>query len=244
MSKEIIIRSQKEWDALPEKFDEFTIVKIVDSVKIINLKKIPGQSTVSASGQSTVYAYGQSTVYAYDQSTVSAYGQSTVSAYGQSTVYAYGFSVAHCNSDTCKITTGKYAVIQKLFKAKTLAQWIEIEGVKKEKGKLFLYKRVSKDFKTQEGNPHETDWAVDKKFKHLNWNPKENECGEGKFHACSHPVFCDEFRSTGGDKYVCISVAPKDCYLWPKASYPHKIAVRAGTVLYECDRFGEKVGSK
>jgi hypothetical protein len=75
--KEIIVRSQKEWDALPEKFDEETLVKIVESVEWINIggnyKKTPDQSKVYANDQSTVYANDQSTVYANDQSKVYAY---------------------------------------------------------------------------------------------------------------------------------------------------------------------------
>ena len=246
--KEIIIRSQKEWDALPEKFDEFTVIKIVDSIEIIHIRKNPESSSAELWGSSSAVLWGSSRAelqessraVLQESSSAELWGSSSAVLWGSSSAVLWGFSVAFCNSKSCKITKGKYTAIQKPFKAKTLLQWIEIEGVKKSKGKLLLYKRVSKDFKTQEGNPNKTDWIVGKKFKHPNWNPKENECGEGKYHACSFPSACDEFRSIEGDRYICIAVAPKDCYLWPNAYYPHKIAVRAGKVLYECDRFGEK----
>jgi hypothetical protein len=117
--------------------------------------------------------------------------------------------------------------------------------VKKSGKNLLLYKRVSNDFFTQEqpgSEGEKTEWKIGSSFKHPAWSPKESECGRGKYYACSFPAARDQFRSIDGDKYICISVAPKDCYLWPNAEYPHKIAVRAGKVLYECDGFGEKIG--
>ena len=77
---------------------------------------------------------------------------------------------------------------------------------------------------------------------HANYDPKSQECGPGKYHACSKPFFCDEFRDNKGDRYVAIKVAKKDCYLWPDASYPHKISFRKGTVLHEVDANGRKIG--
>src|SRR3990167_2255941 len=67
-----------------------------------------------------------------------------------------------------------------------------------------------------------------------------SECGEGKFHACSRPYFCDEFRNNNGDKYIAIEIKKDDLYAWPNPVYPHKIAFREGKVLYECDKFGKE----
>jgi hypothetical protein len=113
-------------------------------------------------------------------------------------------------------------------------------GIEKTKS-VIVYKRVSKDFKTQEGTPNETLWTIGITVTHPAWAPKEQECGAGKFHACGRPYFADEFRSTPGDKYIAIEVLRKETYEWPeKQSYPHKIAFREGKVLYECDRNGKE----
>jgi hypothetical protein len=118
--------------------------------------------------------------------------------------------------------------------------WLEVEGIEAA-GKVILYKRVSSGFRTQEGQPYETLWGIGTSLVHGSWDPKKEECGANKFHACSRPYFCDEFRSNDGDRYIAIECEQKDLYAWPDAQYPHKIAVRACTVLYECDRYGEKV---
>jgi hypothetical protein len=76
---------------------------------------------------------------------------------------------------------------------------------------------------------------------HPAWNPTLSECGEGKFHACSRPYFADEFRSIMNDKYIAIKIKIDDLYEWENPEYPHKIAFREGTVLYECDKYGRKI---
>ena len=120
-------------------------------------------------------------------------------------------------------------------------EWFEANGVKKTKS-VILYKRVSKDLQTQEGTSNETVWPIGKVVEHKDWRPKDNECGSGKFHACSRPYFCDEFRSEKqDDRYIAVQVALADTYVWPKPQYPHKISFRRGKVLFECDRFGERI---
>jgi len=108
----IVVKTQKEFDQLPESFKELTSIEIrSDKDLTIVVKKTPGNSTVWAYGNSTVAAYGSSTVRAYDSSTVAAYNSSAVWAYDSSTVYAYNSSavwaydsstVWACNSSTVK----------------------------------------------------------------------------------------------------------------------------------------------
>jgi hypothetical protein len=100
---------------------------------------------------------------------------------------------------------------------------------------------VSSDWKTQEGEKNETVWLVGSVMSHPSWNPSEEECGEGKFHACSRAYFCDEFRDKPNDRYIAIEVDPSDMFTWSEPSYPHKAAFKAGKVLYECDRYGKKI---
>jgi hypothetical protein len=91
--KTIVIKTQSELDALPDKFEEYTQIEIRSDASVeIVVRKSYDSSTVYAYDSSTVTAYGSSTVYAYDSSTVTAYGSSRVYASDSSTVYAYGSS--------------------------------------------------------------------------------------------------------------------------------------------------------
>jgi hypothetical protein len=148
------------------------------------------------------------------------------------------------NKSTFKVTKkSKTATVIKPTPPKGNDGWLEAHGINP-KTKVILYKRVSKDFKTQEGMTYETNWEVGTTLEHPNWNPKSRECGGGKFHACDRPWRADMYRSADGDKYIAIEIEKKDLYAWPNPSHPHKIAFRKGKVLYEVDSFGKKVGAK
>jgi len=98
--------------------------------------------------------------------------------------------------------------------------------------KIYLYKRVSHDFKTQEGTVIETLWEIGTTVEHPNWNPTERECGGGKFHACAFPHWCSLFRSKKDDTFIKIEVDVKDLYEWTdNPYYPQKIAFRKGKVI-------------
>ena len=102
---------------------------------------------------------------------------------------------------------------------------------------VILYKRVSKDYKTQEGTANETTWAIGTTLEHLNWNPSLNECGPGKFHACAKPGWCDIFRNIKDDKYIAIKIHVQDLYEWTNhPEYPQKIGFRRGYVIREVER--------
>ena len=74
------------------------------------------------------------------------------------------------------------------------------------------------------------------------WNPSKQECGEGKFHGCAFPHWCDNFRAKNNDRYIAIGVKEEDFYEWKKnPNYPQKIGFRKGIVLYEVDRGGNKI---
>jgi hypothetical protein len=119
--------------------------------------------------------------------------------------------------------------------------WFERNAVE-ETAVITLYKKVSKDYKTQEGTKNETLWAIGSTVTHSAWSPTNGECGGGKFHACSRPYFCDEFRNKPGDRYIAVSIKLEDLYEWKdNPGYPHKIGFRMGTVMYECGRFGKEI---
>ena len=154
------------------------------------------------------------------------------------TLWGYSIAVVPFNIKIKITKKSKTAIIQRY---KPIDNWFERNGIKKSK-KVIFYKKVSKDFKTQENTKNKTVWEIGSIVEHPNWNPKESECGEGKFHACSRPYFCDEFRNELEDKYIAVEIDRKDLYEWKdKPSYPYKIGFRKGKVLYEVNKYGEEI---
>jgi len=153
----------------------------------------------------------------------------------------FGFSVCFKPFDLkIKIKKSENVHIQNI---KPLG-WFENNGISKTKA-IILYKKVSKNFLTQEGTRNETKWDIGTTVTCPNWEPDKQECGPGKFHACSRPYFCDQFRNEQGDRYIAIKVKLADVYEWKdNPQFPHKIGFREGKVLYECDRFGKELEAK
>ncbi len=291
--KEITVKTQAEFDALPAKFSEWTriyiqndakIGRIVVCVKRENSSVVAREnssveahgnssvvalenSSVEARGNSSVEAWENSSVVARENSSVVAHGNSSVVAWGNSSVVAWGNSSVeawgnvglHIQSDAVSATLYMFAVCWLLAKKAKITKksetatiiipevkagtegWIESQAIEVVEKTAILFKRVSSVFKTQEGTANETIWAPGQRLSHPAWEPKTSECGSGKFHACSRPYFCDEFRSLPEDKYIAIEVAVSDLFAWENPQYPHKIAFRSGTVLYECDKFGKEI---
>ena len=151
------------------------------------------------------------------------------------------FAVCFMFSVTKKLKKSKTATIINPSYVNDIDKFIELHGMERKDEEFILYKRVSADFKTQEGTRNETVWLTGKTLEHTSWNP-ECECGEGKYYACPRPFFCDEFRNKKDDKYVAISVTRQDLHAHKSPIYPHKIAFRKGKVLYEVNKKGEKIG--
>jgi hypothetical protein len=226
--KEITVKTQAEFDALPDKFTEYTRICLEGRISV---NKAWGNSSVEAWENSSVVAWGNSSVVAWGQALVRCFSPLIKLA-------MHGFSILSIpiNIDL-KFKYEKTCIIQRY----DIPKFLDREGIGEKQKSVILFKRVSSDFKTQEQTKNETPWTVGSTVTHPDWNPTKSECGEGKLHACSRPYFCDEFRSARGDKYVAIKIKVEDLYEWPNADYPHKIAFREGKVLYQCDRFGKEV---
>jgi hypothetical protein len=178
-----------------------------------------------------------------------------VEAWGNSSVVAWENSIIRIKRAIKKLTMFGFSVLFQPFdlkfqfkKEKTCfvqkyypQKYLDREGIKEKSGHVILFKKVSKYYLTEEKTRNETKWELGSTVTHPAWNPTVGECGEGKFHACSRPYFCDEFRNEKGDKYIAIRIAVEDLYEWENSSYPHKIAFRGGTVLHEVDKFGRKI---
>lgn len=227
--KEITISTQAQWDALPERFEEYTRVLIEDTPARLTVNRTPINSSVVARGNSSVVAHA----------CVGVHLQSDLAS-----VVLFAFSVCWIlarSATRVKKESPTAIVIEPAFRD-GVEGWLDKEAIE-DGATIVLYKRVSKDFKTQEREPWETTWTAGAKLEHPKWSPSRGECGEGKFHACSRPYFCDEFRTVQGDRYIAIEVAKADLYAWPNPAYPHKIAFRAGKVLHEVNRLGKPVAA-
>ena len=200
-----------------------------------------GNSSVEARGNSSVEAWGNSSVVAWENSSVVAWENSVVRIFSEyvKKIALYGFAVAIISS-TITVNIEKKSEYCHIQVTRDLG-WFERNAVEKTET-VILYKRVSRDWKTQENTANETLWLVGSHVTHPKWNPKNAECGEGKFHACSRPYFCSEFRNKPGDRYVAVSIKLEDLHEWTEnPQYKYKIAFREGIVLYECDKWGKEI---
>jgi len=233
MSKEITVKTQTELDKVKLTFEGIIFIEGGSYYDRIIVKNNYPEARVEARENSSVEARENSSVVAWENVGVHAF-----STY--STITLFAFAVCWMVVKAKVIKKSKTATIIIPKEKKGLSAWFEREGIE-EKSKVILFKKVSKDFKTQEGTSNETLWTVGTTLDHPNWNPKEQECGPGKFHACSHAYFCDEFRNVKGDRYIAIEIAKKDLYVWENGGYPHKIAFKKGKVLYEVNKMGKKI---
>jgi hypothetical protein len=197
-------------------------------------------SSVEARENSSVVARENSSVVARENSSVEAWGQVCVRVYSDvATVTLFAFAVAFAMVRAKIQKKAKTVTIITPKMKEGLEGWLENNAVEGS-GKITLFKRVSRDFKTQENTERETLWAIGTTLKHPKPNLTGAECGGGKFHFCSRPYFCDQFRSTKGDRYIAVEVPRESLYAWPNPEYPYKIGGIEATVLYEVDRLGRK----
>ena len=131
---------------------------------------------------------------------------------------------------TFKSENGGYVYLKNNKTIKQSKSYIERYNLEKENNFIYVYKRVSKDLKTQEDTKNETTWTIGKTLTVPNWNT-DHECGEGKFHACAKPRWCDVFRNKKDDRYIKIKVNIVDIHEFENPIYPQKIAFRKGKVV-------------
>lgn len=84
---EILVKTQAEIDALPDAFEQYTVIKIEGTAKLI-VSKRRGNSSVEARENSSVEAWGNSSVVAWGQVCVRVYSDAA-------TVLLFAFTVAY-----------------------------------------------------------------------------------------------------------------------------------------------------
>ena len=248
---EVVVHNQEEWDALPKEFDKWTDIAVVGKLSKISATPVFAKVHIR-DGAFVDHVYGSAQIrYVYGSAQISdVYGSAQIQASDTVTVHVTGpdavitlagFAIAFLHKKAKVIL--KSATAQKVVVKwpTNLQSWLDYEGVKQSARSAVIYKRVSKDFKTQERTSNETLWQPGTVVTHPAWSPRREECGEGKLHACSSAIACSEFRKEAGDKFVAIEVKKSDFYFWKNGTYSRKIAFREGKVLFECDEFGTKI---
>ena len=244
----ILISNQEEFDRIKIiQYDDEVIFEsnsiLVNCVlEVYGILRLKGNNYCDRSNNRYILLKGNGQVHSvsWDSSQVHSecYNYSIIFANRLASLYIRGYSVALLPDDfVIKINKEDTCVVQRY---KVQESFFERNRVKVENGVCVLYKKVSKKYKTQEDTRNETVWTIGSIVEYKQWEPTGSECGEGKFHACSRPYFCDEFRNNVGDKYIAIEVRMENVYEWKNPEYPHKIGFRKGLVVYECDKYGNK----
>ena len=81
----IIIKSQKEWNKLPDSFEEFTVIEIRSEETIV-IRNNPNNSSARLYDNSSARLYGNSSAVLWDNSSARLYGNSSARLYGNSSV--------------------------------------------------------------------------------------------------------------------------------------------------------------
>ena len=269
----IPITNQEEFDKLPDNFKDYTEIYIIGELKEVKRELGNCRLYVSDSAKID-YVYGSAKIDCVNGSAKigavygsakidnvsdsakidcvygsakidNVYGTGSVNIYNESSVLLFGFAVAWLFNEKAKgIKKDKNSTIINVKYKSNEDFFFQNNPIDYSKPTVILYKRVSKDYKTQENTQNETLWLPGTSVEHKNWSPTGSECGEGKFHACARPIFCNQYRSREGDKYVAIKVSKKDLFAWKNPNHPRKIAFRKGKVIYECDEEGNKIDNK
>ena len=260
---QIVVNSQAEWDALNNRIENDVEVRATVRVKLTGICEVYGRVVLERGAESSLSANlylrlwgnaravlwenasavlgGNASAVLWENSSAELRGNAVVRCFSQHAfAVLYGFSIAivDVKNKAKIIRKSKDSYIQR---TKIIRNWFERETVEKVNGTAIIYKRVSKEFKTQEKTPRETLWAIGSTLTHTKPDLKGEECGAGKFHGVSHPYFGDDFRSEKDDRYIAIRVRIRDTHAWPNPQYPHKIGFSKGTVLYECNHMGKQI---
>ena len=214
--REITIKTQKELDALPPKFDEYTRILITGGTTCdrIIVRVARENSSVVAWGNSSVVAWGNSSVEAWGNSSVVAWGNSSVVARENSSVEAWGNSSVKIYSEYCDIkkamqesviiyigvkgkpkkTETSATVLHKKVALWTKEQFCELYEKQVSKRTIALYKSVNPetDCDYHTGKIH---YKIGEIVKCPNWNPDpEIQCGNG-LHLSPTPAMATSYHN-------------------------------------------------
>ena len=182
--KEITIKTQKEFNKLPSKFDEFT--KIILNADLLRVAKTPDNSFFVVRGGTIQYVEG-GTIQSVEGGTIQyVWGGTIQDVWGSATIHLFGKSnigiakypsVIICRNGYKQKIKGNSTVINQSAENYTKKDFVELFGGRE--GTITLYKSVNPDtlcdFKTGK-----IRYEVGKEVICPDWNPdKTVQCGNG-----------------------------------------------------------------
>jgi len=198
---------------------------------------VGGSSKVTACDSTSVAAYENSQVRAFGSSQVKAFDRSQVTALGPSQVTADAYVAVTRRSPNATVEGG---VLIEAPRIDSPEAWLEFHGVEVEYGCVVLFKAVEDEFRSVSRNDRAyTSYRPGTRVVADDFDPAPGDCGAG-LHACSLPVRALHYRPTAA-RFVAIKVKVADLGHPDPDGDTGKIRFRAGTVLYECDIWGNEV---
>ena len=227
----IIVKSQKELDVLPQKFSEYTIIRIESSERI-TISVAWGNSSVEAWGNSSVVAWGNSSVVAYELAIVIVYACLALKIYQMATAFLRGIKKSNIKT-FFKEKTAKI-IVQPVKFQHSIKTYLQINKSDK-KGNIILYKSVNpknnKDFQTGM-----IEYKIGETIICPDWiNDNNIQCGNG-LHLCKTPL--DAFSYNNGKLLKC-EANIKDINIY--ADDVSKIRCKKVKVICEVDKKGNKI---
>jgi hypothetical protein len=233
----IEIKTQAEFDKLPDKFEIYTQINIIGQISTIN--NAPKNSHINVSGSATIkFVYGSATIKSVS-------GSATIE-------YVSMNAIIRILSNDVNIITARQQVvlifqdckpairgecdssviINKITKAEfNIENFIGIYDIEKQKNNLILYKFVKTDF--TDFYRGRIEYKLGTIVKCPDWiSDNKHECGGG-LHLGATPKWAKYFNNNNEGRLLKCEVAIKDIVVHPNPQYPFKIRCKKLKVLEE-----------
>ena len=224
--KEITIKSQQEYDALPKSFDEYTRIIIDCGEKWVRHSVARENSHVEARENSHVIAWGNSHVIAWGNVAVWLYSDTA-------TVLLFVFSVCWKLAKGKVIKKSKHAtIIEPKFKP-IFSEYQQLYPVEKKGKKVLLYKAVhKKDGRYFSDNTKDFEYSIGEVKEHECAPKEDSSCATGLHIA--HRSWAYSFGFSWSDRALLeCEVDPKDIVV--SADCDGKVRTKRLKVLREVE---------
>ena len=217
-------KTQKEFDKLAEGKDWIYVSK--------GYWEASGSAHVEARGSAHIEARGSAHIVARESAHVVARESVYIVARGSAHVEAWGSSTCAKHSS---LVNAHGNVIDFTIYPKTVDGWLNKYECPIRRGKVILYKATDENYRTRNG----FQYTIGEMAIAPDWEDIDIECGKG-LHLCHHPVCCKEFITAR--HYLACEVKVIDLRIYSsKPEFPDKLRAKSCRVLYEVDRWGNKI---
>jgi len=232
--KKLEVKTQEEFDKLPNKFDKYTQISIIGKLEVIS--KVFKNAFITIHDNAVIKSVSGNAVIEYVSGNAvikSVSGNAVIKVFSSQVNIkkARQFAIIICQD--CSIVQiedkDETVLLHKVITAPfSLEEFINRYNVKSKNNKLILYKSVNsryRDFYTGT-----IKYKIGKIIKALDWDKNESrECGGG-LHLSPSIFFCKKFNS---GLYLECEVDIKDIVVCPNPRFPYKIRCKKLKVLRE-----------